>query len=189
MALQLTPMMGTTAYPDRMGDYHPELLKTDRIVQGYSLSGAMTPETMSAVNQDLDDSQWRRLFHTSLLNDGRFQRGLFTNPKDGATKPTETPQDPEWHQFHTGDWQNTPFAVEMLQTLSHRRLHGEEAIHFEYGWALIKTAASLLYTIQLCQKWDLAAATDSFAHYDLLRQTCKRKQLPLENICIKREGY
>ena len=77
MALQLTPMMGTTAFPDRMGDYHPELLKVGRIVQGHDVSGAMAPETVYAVNRDLADAQWRKYFQDFILNDRRFQRGLW----------------------------------------------------------------------------------------------------------------
>ncbi|MCZ6798878.1 MAG: hypothetical protein O7F12_00165, partial [Nitrospirae bacterium] len=41
MALQLTPLMGTTAFPDRMGDYYPNLLKKGRLIQGHSVSGRM----------------------------------------------------------------------------------------------------------------------------------------------------
>ena len=78
MALQLTPMVGTTAFPDRMGDDHPELLKAGRIVQGHNVSGAMSSETSNAVNRDLADAQWRGLFQESLLNNYRFQRGFIS---------------------------------------------------------------------------------------------------------------
>ena len=35
MALQLTPLTGMTAFPDRMGDYYPEELEAGNIVQGH----------------------------------------------------------------------------------------------------------------------------------------------------------
>jgi hypothetical protein len=189
MALQLTPMMGTTAFPDRMGDYHPELLKAGRIVQGYSLSGSIKAETVSAVNRDLADHQWRHLFQESLLNDRRFQRGLFADPQDSKTQSPEPQHDPEWLQFREMEWADAPFQVETVQTLSRHRLQGKEATYFEYGWALIKTAASLIYTIQLCHQLSLVAATDSPSHHRLLTQTCKRDQIDLENSYMKREGY
>jgi hypothetical protein len=189
MALQLTPMMGTTAFPDRMGDYHPELLKAGRIVQGYNLSGSMKPETVSAVNRDLADHQWRQLFQESLLNDRRFQRGLFADPQDSKTQSPEAHHDPEWLQFQGMEWADTPFQVETVQTWSRHRLQGKEAAYFEYGWGLIKTAASLIYTIQLCHRLNLVAATDSASHHRLLAQTCAREQIELENSCVKREGY
>lgn len=189
MALQLTPMMGTTAFPDRMGDYYPDFLKTGRIAQGYNLNGAIKPNMMLAVDQDLADSHWRCLFQESMLNDPRFQRGLFACPIEGTTQPSEPPNTPEWLQFTEKEWVDTVFDVKAVQTLSHRRLYGREATQFEYGWALIKTSVSLLYTIELCQQLDFAAATDSSAHHLLLTRTCQRDGVNLENIHIKRKGY
>jgi hypothetical protein len=189
MALQLTPMMGTTAFPDRMGDYHPELLKAGRIVQGYNLSGSMKPETVSAVNRDLADHQWRSLFQESLLNDHRFQRGLFADPQDSKMQPPNARHDPEWLQFRGMEWADKSSDVEMVQTLSRHQLQGDEAAYFEYGWALIKTAASLIYTIQLCHQLNLVAATDSASHHRLLAETCERDQIDMENSGVKREGY
>ena len=189
MALQLTPMMGTTAFPDRMGDYHPELLKTGRIVQGHNLSGSMKPETMSAVNRVLADHQWRGLFQESLLNDRRFQRGLFPEPQSAPAESVGTQAEPEWLQFHGMEWAEVPFQVETVQAWSRHRLRGEEAVRFEYGWALIKTSVSLIYTIRLCQQLNLLAVTDSAAHYHLLSRTCAREQIPLEHSCVNREGY
>jgi len=189
MALQLTPMMGTTAFPDRMGDYHHELLERGRIVQGYKLSGSMKSETVSAVNRDLTDHQWRDLFQESLLNDRRFQRGLFADPQDSKTQSPDAQHDPEWLQYRGIEWADTPFQVETVQTLSRHRLQGKEAAYFEYGWALIKTSASLIYTIQLCHQLNLEAATDSSSHHLLLAQTCEREHIGLENSRVKREGY
>ena len=84
MALQLTPFVGTTAFPDRMGDSYPEFLEAGRIVQGHHVSGVMSPELIASVNQDLQDPLWRTsLSSSSLLKDYRFQRGLF----DGSQIP------------------------------------------------------------------------------------------------------
>jgi hypothetical protein len=149
----------------------------------------MKPETVSAVNRDLADHQWRGLFQESLLNDHRFQRGLFADPQDSKTESPEAQHDPEWLQFQGMEWADTPFQVETVQTLSRHRLQGKEAACFEYGWALIKTAASLIYTIQLCHRLNLVAATDSASHHRLLARTCKRDQIDLENLCVKRKGY
>lgn len=189
MALQLTPMMGTTAFPDRMGDYHPEHLKAGRILQGYNVSGSMKPEALSAVNRDLSGAQWRHLFQESLLNDRRFQRGLFADPKEQTTKRSEADIKPEWLKFTEKEWGATPFDVEAIQTLSRQRLQGKNADRFEYGWALIKTSASLVYTIQLCHQLNLVAVTDSSAHYHLLARISDRDGIILENRCLKREGF
>src|SRR5262245_56022056 len=75
MALQLTPLSGTTAYQDRMGHYHPALVETGQIVQGYSVSGPLDADAVSAVDRDLMDKTWRNIFHDGLKNDRRFQRG------------------------------------------------------------------------------------------------------------------
>lgn len=188
MALRLTPLMGTTAFPDRMGDYHPEHLKAGRIIQGHDLSGSMTPKIISSVNQDLSDPPWRHRFHESILNDRRFQRGLFADPQDAA-ETAQAENSPEWLQFQEETWENDSLNVEIVQALSRQRLEGQQARQFEYGWAMIKTAAALIYTIQLCHQLKLTAVTDSAAHSHLLAQTCSREHTQLENICLKREGY
>ena len=189
MALQLTPMVGTTAFPDRMGDDHPELLQTGRIAQGYDVSGALSSETINAVNRDLADVQWRGIFQKSLMNNSRFQRGLFPEAGNPQGEPGKTQPEPEWVQFYEIEWANTPFQVETVQALSRQRPGGKDTAHFEYAWALVKTAASLFYTIQLCHQLNVSAVTDSSAHYHLLAHTCEREQIPLKNTCVKREGY
>lgn len=189
MALQLTPMMGTTAFPDRMGDYYPEVFQAGRIIQGYNVSGAMAPETVRAVDRDLADRQWRTPFQAFMLKDTRFQRGLFGATQTRRTESLETPPKPEWHHFRHETWAVSPFDVKLVQNLSRQRHHGAEAAQFEYGWALIKTSASLVYTIQLCQEHGLVAVTDSSAHYDLLNRTCERDKLGLENFCVIQKKY
>ena len=188
MALRLTPLMGTTAFPDRMGDYHPEHLKAGRIIQGYDLSGSMAQKFVSAVNQDLTDLQWRQRFHKSMLNDRRFQRGLFPEAQDIAGSAHDE-NGPVWLQFQEERWENELLDVEIVQALSRKRLEGHQARQFEYGWAMIKTAASLIYTIQLCHQLKLIAVTDSAAHYHLLVHTCSREHTKLENVHLKPKGY
>jgi len=189
MALQLTPMMGTTAFPDRMGDYYPEQLQAGHIVQGHNVSGPLAPDIVLAINRDLADPQWRNAFQEFILNDHRFQRGLFADSKEGTSKHSGYPPKPEWLQFRDIEWAARFVDVETTQALSRQRLHGTDAAHFDYGWALIKTAASLIYTIQISQQLNLVAVTDSSAHHHLLARTCERDRVTLKNLCVKREGY
>ncbi len=189
MALQLTPLMGTTAFPDRMGDYYPDLLKAGRIRQGHDVSGMMTTESISAVDQDLQDARWRTLFQDALSQDVRFQRGLFPNPKNPGEHTPPTLLQPECARFADPTWAESPFQVESVQTMSRRRLGEEESVGFDYGWALIKTSASLIYTIQLGQSLNLVGVTDSQPHYQLLARTLEREQISLPHSCIEREGY
>ena len=75
-------MVGTLAFPDRMGDDYPELLIVGRIVQGHSVSGPMSPDIVAAVNWDLEDTIWRSCFHEALKSNPQFQRGLVTFAQD-----------------------------------------------------------------------------------------------------------
>lgn len=189
MALQLTPFMGTTAFPDRMGDYYPEFVKTGRIVQGYDLSGPLTTKLIGRVNDDLACLQWRTLFHEALNQDRRFQRGLFPSPPEVSSDRKGVEDDLLWETFSAPRWAHRHYQVQDVQTLSGKRLQGEENLQFEYGWALVKTAAAHVYTIDLCQGHGLIAVTDSGAHHTLLEHTCKREGIRLENRFLKRTGY
>lgn len=189
MALQLTSMMGTTAFPDRMGNFHPKWVEAGRIVQGYDLSGAMSPKTQSAVDQDLADSQWRGLFQESLLNNPRFQRGLFGSHHSSPDDSVHSAHLPDWLQFQGETLEDVSFDVERVRNLSRQRLPGPEYLLFEYGWAMIKTSVSLIYTIELCERLNLIAVTDSPSHYQLLLRTCEREHISLQHSLIKREHY
>ncbi|GJL63490.1 MAG: hypothetical protein NPIRA04_21440 [Nitrospirales bacterium] len=189
MALQLSPMMGTLAFPDRMGDDYPELLNAGRIVQGHSVSGTMSLNVVEAVDRDLADQPWRSSFHEALTRNQQFQRGLVTFAQDrqgNSTKPTDPTS---LLKLQRPEWESTQFSVEAIKTLSGKRLSQEETDHYDYGFALIKTAASLIYTIQLCQQMNLDAATDSASHHQLLTRTCRRDHVTLTNRHIPREGY
>ncbi|MEE8126411.1 MAG: hypothetical protein V3T42_11400 [Nitrospirales bacterium] len=189
MALQLTPMMGTTAFPDRMGDYYPQVLEAGRIVQGYNVSGPLSPEFLTAIDRDLADPAWRSEFHEGLTTDPRFQRGLVAFSQDSEEGNFAVINSAALCDLQKPTWLKTSFTTGMVQGLGGKRLLGEEEIRYEYGWALIKTSASLAYTIQLCHQHHLVAATDSQHHHQLLAKTCLRESINLPNVHVKREGY
>ncbi len=189
MALQLTPFMGTTGFPDRMGDYYPDLLENGKIVQGYDDSGQLSPEIATAVNRDLTDPLWRSIFHEALRNDRGFQRGLVAFSQDSQGRMTVPTNSALLGGFQQQERESAPYTVETLQAMSRRRLREQENLAFEYGFGLIKTSAALLYGIQLCGQLGLVAVTDSPGHHQLLTRTCLRDSVDLSKICVKREGY
>ncbi len=189
MALQLTPFMGTTAFPDRMGDYYPELLDTGRIIQGHNVSGALQPDMIAAVDRDLADPAWRAIFHDALSDDYQFQRTLFDEADIRKRENGDSLEIPVLSGFRTPDWQTTPFSVESVKALSRRSRPRHHNPGFEYGWALVKTSVALAYTIQLCRQLQGTAVTDSASHHRLLAQSCYRERIELSNSCLNREGY
>jgi len=189
MALQLTPMSGTTAYQDRMGQYYPELVGTGQIVQGYPVSGPLDADARSAVNRDLSDLTWRHIFHDGLREDRRFQRGLFDLSHSFVIGDSTVPGPAALLRLLDEKRQAQACSVEQAQALSRRRLLCEDAYEFEYVLALIKTSAALVYTIRLCRQHGLEAVTDSEVHFKLLEHTCRREGASLKNRLILREGY
>ena len=181
MALQLTQMSGTTAYADRMGDRHADLVKSGRIVQGYSVSGPLDHEMIAAVNRDMADASWREQFHHALINDRRFQRGLFELTHGMLIGGALVPGPAAWLRLIEKHRQMQPYSVEMLQTLSAGRLNLDDGYDYEYAFALVKTSAALYYTFRLAIRHDLEAVTDSKAHYDLLQRMCARDRLTLQH--------
>jgi hypothetical protein len=189
MALQLTPFMGTTGFPDRMGDYYPDLLANGRIVQGHDVSGRLSPEIAAAVNRDVTDPHWRSIFHEGLRNDRSFQRGLVAFSQDSQGRSSVATDSAVLSAFQQPEREFAPYTVETLQAMSRRRLPENETLGFEYGFGLMKTSAALVYSIQLCHQLNLAVVTDSAAHHQLLARTCHRDSLNLPNVYVKREGY
>lgn len=189
MALQLTSLMGTTGFPDRMGDYYPDLLERGKIVQGYDDSGQLSPEIATAVNRDLIDPLWRSMFHECLRNDRSLQRGLVAFSQDSQGRMTVPADSALLVAFQQPERKFAPYTVEALQGMSRRRLPEHEGLDFEYGFGLIKTSAALVYTIRRCQELGLAAVTDSSSHHRLLTRTCQRENVELPNLCVKRKGY
>lgn len=188
MALQVTAMSGTTAYMDRMGDAHPELVASGRIVQGYSVSGPLDGGATAAVNRDLADETWRFEFHASLSSDRRFQRGLFNLTHGVRIGNATVPGPAALLQLVEASQQHLPYSVQELQRLSGRQLSLEEGYSYEYALALVKTSASLVYTIRLSFKHGLDAVTDSDAYFRLLERTCLRDQISFNNRWIALEN-
>ena len=181
MAIQVSPFCGTTAFLERMGDSFPDLLASKRLVQGYNVSGPLKPDTCIAVDRDLTDATWRGLFHRALVENRRFQRGLFDGTDiTGRHKPGHAEQ-PLMVRLKEVSFETTPFTVAGIRQLSRRRLIGREADLFDYGLALLKTSASLVYTIQLATAEQLAVATDSRAHFTLLTRLIDRMGFTIEN--------
>ncbi|MGH7255691.1 MAG: hypothetical protein ACREI3_07930 [Nitrospirales bacterium] len=189
MALQLSPFSGTTAFPDRMGDTYPDLLDQKRIVQGHSVSGPLDPAMRQAIDQDMADDTWRALFHAGLRDDRRFQRGLFDWSHGMSIGGRTLPGPAVFLQLSNPLLAARPYRVEDLCKQSRRRVAPEEGVIVEYGIALLKTAAALRYTVRLCRRHDLEAATDSPFHFALLERTCQREGLVLSNRLVPREGY
>ena len=189
MALQLTPMSGTTAYQDRMGQYHPEMIETGRIVQGYSVNGPLDANAVSAVDRDLADKTWRASFHNGLKNNRRFQRGLFDLSHSFAVGSSTVPGPAALLRLLEETHLAQACSVEQAQALSRRRLALDESYVYEYALALVKTSAALVYTIRLCRQHTLEAVTDSEIHFHLLGRTCSRDGISLQNKRILREGY
>ncbi len=189
MALQLTALSGTTAAMNRMGDTHPELVRTGRLVQGYPVSGPLDPEMEAAVDRDLGDEAWRVAFHAALQNDRRFQRGLFDLTHSMRIGLSPMPGPAFFLRLIGASYQALPFSVKGVVALSRRARSSEDAMDYEYGLALVKTSASLVYTVRLCHQHGLAAVTDSPAHFSLLRRTCTRENIVLDNQHLERNGY
>ncbi len=185
MAIQVSPFCGTTAFPERMGDSFPDLLTNKRLVQGHNVSGPLNLDTCAAVDRDLTDSTWRALFHRALLENRRFQRGLFDGAditgrdKVGAAEPALMAL------LKDVSFETTPFTVAGIRELSRRRPIGRDPDLFDYGLALLKTSASLVYTIQLATEKQLAVATDSRVHFTLLTRFVERTGVAIENRSIE----
>ena len=177
MALRLTPTSGTTAFPDRMGDTHPDLYAQGRIVQGHNVSGPLSPETDRRIDRDLQDRSWREIFHWALRDDLRFQQGF-----------TAQGQDKRMLQPVRGEhWIEWPTTLADVRQMSCLRLTPERAIAFEYGLMMVMTSASLWYTVQLCQRHTLEASTDSVPHDRLLRRVLARDRIEIPLFLLRRQ--
>lgn len=181
MAIQVSPFCGTTAFPERMGDSFPDLLTSKRLVQGYNVSGSLNLETCTAVDCDLTDSTWRALFHSALVENRRFQRGLFDGADITGRHKAGDDEPALMVRLKEVSFETTPLTVARIRELSQRRPIGREADLFDYGLALLKTSASLVYTIQLATAGQLAVATDSRAHFTLLARVVERTGVTIEN--------
>ena len=181
MALRLTPFMGTTAYQDRMGDERPELVRSGRIVQGHTVSGPLDDAAVAEIDRDFADPQWRQVFHTGLQEDRRFQRGLFDLTHAMRIGSTLVPGPAALLRLLESQRATEPCTVALVQQWARSSPTLEDAYHFEYGLALVKTAAAQVYTFRLARAHGLAAVTDSVTHHRLLSQTMTREGIDLLN--------
>lgn len=189
LSIQLTPMVGTTAFGDRMGDYYPQFLTSGQIVQGHSVSGPLSSSITHMIDEDLVDSEWRKTFHRSLERDRRFQEGLFGLSKDpGIRKDSKTGLECI-NNLIQDMWKAHAFSVRSIQHLSKTTPTRGTLCEFDYGFSLLKTSASLAYTYQLACQFNLQPVTDSFSHFLLLQQTFRRKGYRVENKYLFRQDY
>jgi hypothetical protein len=189
MALRLNAMAGTVAMHDRMGDQHPDLVRTGRIVQGYDVSGRLTGEVRATVDRDLGDPGWRAIFHEGLREDRRFQRGLFDLSHSMTIGGRAVPGPAALLRLLEDRRASEPWTVVRVEQLAGRTLAEPDAYDYEYGLALIKTAAALAQTIRLAREHRLTPVTDSPVHRTLLRRTCEREGLQIADRYLTRDGY
>ena len=189
MALQLTSMSGVTAFQDRMGMNFPDLVESGRLVQGYDVSGPLPPSVAAAIDRDLRDPLWRACFHTALRCDRRLQRGLFEPSHSLRIADSLVPGPAALLRLMDDSFRQYPFDLDRVRILSKSRLTLEEGYLFEYGLALVKTSASLVYTQILALPHQLQPVTDSPAHFSLYAQSCARENWPRTNHLLLRTGY
>jgi hypothetical protein len=189
MALQLTPLSGVTAFQDRMGMNFPDLIESGRLVQGYDVSGPLPPSVAGAIDRDLHDPLWRARFHTALRWDRRLQRGLFEPSHSLRIGDSLVPGPAVFLRLMEDSFRQSSFDLSRVRTLSKRGLTLEEGYLFEYGLALVKTSASLVYTQTLALAHQLQPVTDSPAHFSLYAQSCARENWPRTNHLLLRAGY
>jgi len=189
MALQLTPMSGMTAFQDRMGMSFPELIESGRLVQGYDVSGPLPPTVASTIDRDLHDPLWRAYFHTALRLDRRLQRGLFEPSHSLRIGDSLVPGPAALLRLMDDSFRQQSYDLGRVKALSKCSVTLEEGYHFEYGLALVKTSASLVYTQTLALAHQLQPVTDSSAHFVLYAQSCARENWPKTNLLLIRAGY
>ena len=189
MALQLTPMSGMTAFQDRMGMSFPDLIESGRLVQGYDVSGPLPAPVAAAIDRDLHDPLWRACFHTALRQNRRLQRGLFEPSHSLRIGDSQVPGPAALLRLMGDSFRQQAYDLAQVRALSKRSVPLEEGYHIEYGLALVKTSASLVYTQTLALAHQLQPATDSPAHFALYAQSCIRENWPRINHLLIRVGY
>ncbi|HSL03993.1 MAG TPA: hypothetical protein VK901_10695 [Nitrospiraceae bacterium] len=189
MALQLTPMSGMTAFQDRMGMSFPGLIESGRLVQGYAVSGPLPSPVAAAIDRDLCDPLWRKRFHTALCQDRRLQRGLFEPSHSLRIGDCLVPGPAALLRIMDDSFRRHVYDLDQVRALSKRNLTLEEGYHYEYGLALLKTSASLVYTQTLALAHQLQPVTDSPAHFSLYTQSSAREGWPSTNYLLIRVGY
>ncbi len=189
MALQLTPMSGMTAFQDRMGMSFPDLIESGRLVQGHDVSGPLPAPVTAAIDRDLHDPLWRARFHTALRQNRRLQRGLFEPSHSLRIGDSLVPGPAALLRLMDDSFRQQTYDLSRVRALSKSSVTLEEGYHFEYGLALVKTSASLVYTQTLASAHQLQPVTDSPAHFALYTQSCVRENWPRSNHLLIRVGY
>jgi hypothetical protein len=189
MALQLTPMAGMTAFQDRMGMSFPDLIESGRLVQGYDVSGPLSPTVAAAIDRDLHDPLWRARFHRAFRRDRRLQRGLFEPSHSLRIGDSLVPGPAALLHLMDDSFRQQAYDLSLVRALSKRSVTLDEGYHFEYGLALVKTSAALIYTQTLALAHQLQPVTDSPAHFALYAQACIRENWPSTNHLLIRTGY
>jgi len=189
MALRLTSMSGMTAFQDRMGMSFPDLVDSGRLVQGYDVGGPLSPAVAAAIDRDLRDPQWRAYFHYALCRDRRLQRGLFEPSHSLRIGDSLVPGPAALLRLMDDSFKLHSYELDQVRALSKRSLTLEEGYHYEYGLALVKTSASLVYTQTLALTNQLQPVTDSPAHFTLYARSCVRENWPKTNFLLIRVGY
>jgi hypothetical protein len=189
MALQLTPMSGMTAFQDRMGLSFPDLIEAGRLVQGYDVSGPLPSTVAAAIDRDLQDPLWRALFHTVLCRDRRFQRGLFEPSHSLRVGDRLVPGPAALLHLMDDSFGQHAYDLDLVRAFSKSGVTLADGYHFEYGLALVKTSASLVYTQTLALAHQIQPVTDSRAHFALYAQSCLRENWPTINHLLIRTGY
>jgi hypothetical protein len=189
MAVQLTPMSGMTAFQDRMGMSFPDLIESGRLVQGYDVSGPLPPTVAATIDRDLHDPLWRVRFHTALCQDRRLQRGLFEPSHSLRIGDSLVPGPAALLRLMDDSFRQQAYDLSRVRALSKNSVTLEEGYHFEYGLALVKTSASLVYTQILALAHQLQPVTDSPSHFTLYAQSCVRENWLRTNHLLTRAGY
>lgn len=189
MALQLTPMTGMTAFQDRMGMNFPDLIESGRLVQGYDVSGPLPPMVAAAIDRDLHDPAWRAYFHAEFRRDRRLQRGLFEPSHSLRIGDSLVPGPAALLRLMDDSFRQQEYDLGLVRALSKSSVTLEEGYHFEYGLALVKTSAALVYTQTLTLAHQLQPVTDSPAHFALYARSCVRENWLRTNHLLIRVGY
>ena len=189
MALQLTPMSGMTAFQDRMGMSFPDLVVSGRLRQGHDVSGPLSPTVAAAVDRDLRDPLWRSCFHSAFRQDRRLQRGLFEPSHSLRIGDRLVPGPAALLHLMDDSFRQEDYDLAKVRGLCRNNVTLEEGYRFEYGLALVKTSAALVYTQTLALVQQLQPATDSPAHFALYAQSCARENWPSTNHLLVRTGY
>ena len=167
----------------------PDLIESKRLAQGYDVSGPLPLPVAAAIDRDLCDSLWRARFHTALCHDRRLQRGLFEPSHSLRIGSNLVPGPAALLRLMDESFRQRAYNLDQVRALSMIRLSLEEGYHYEYGAALVKTSAALVYTQTLTQAYQLQPVTDSPAHFSLYAQSCIREDWPSTNLLLIRIGY